>query len=258
MSDMHAIPRQQVTLSDEAYSRYPGPILVLAGPGTGKTYQLAKRIQFLTTSLHARGDEITVITFTQEAAQSMREKLERKDVPEFVPVDMRPGIISTMHSLGHRIIEENLREAGLCTDFKVLEGKELRKLIFIDAAMRVNESEEQGRCAYEERKRGKRELSEVSKKICAEYERLLRACNHIDFDDQIGLACDLLTGHDRIAAQWRGRARYLLVDEYQDINAAQFELIRLLSASSREGLFVVGDDDQSIYHFRGGSPEFIR
>src|SRR6266849_1543437 len=220
MSATPAIPGQQVIVSDDAYKHYPGPILVLAGPGTGKTYQLAKRIQFLTTELRATADEITVITFTQEAAQSMRKKLQEKGKPEFVPEDRRPGIISTMHSLGHKIIEENLRKAGLCADFKVLEREELREIIFIDAALRVNESEGQGLVAFDERRKGMRQLSDVSKKIGTEYERLLRACNYIDFDDQIGLACELLSQNDRIGSQWRGRARYLLVDEYQDINAA--------------------------------------
>jgi superfamily I DNA/RNA helicase len=128
-----AAPQKQVQLSDDAYKVYPGPVLVLAGPGTGKTYQLAKRIQFLTSDLNASADEIAVITFTQEAAKSMRWKLREDGKPEFVPEEKRPNI-STMHSLGHAIIEDNLRRVGLRKDFQVVERDEIKKILFMDAA----------------------------------------------------------------------------------------------------------------------------
>ncbi len=252
------VPKPTLQVSDEAYGIFPGPLLILAGPGTGKTFQIAKRLQFLTGELAVPCEQLTVITFTQEAAQSMRRKLSDKGKPEFMPKEKRPGTIKTMHSLGHAIIEENLKASGLTKDFKVVEEKELRQTLFLDAALRVGESESDGLEALDDRIKGERQLSDRSLRISTEYERLLRACNSIDFDDQITVASRLLKNDEQVGAKWQARARHLLVDEYQDINPAQFEFICQLSVASREGLFVVGDDDQSIYHFRGGSPEFIR
>ena len=90
----------------EPYAELDGPILLLAGPGTGKTYQLARRIQFLVDGQHARPDGITVITFTREATTGMREKIAAGGKPEYIERDKRPKNILTMHGLGHRIIEE--------------------------------------------------------------------------------------------------------------------------------------------------------
>jgi len=107
------VPKPTLQVSDEAYGIFPGPLLILAGPGTGKTFQIAKRLQFLTGELAVPCEQLTVITFTQEAAQSMRRKLSDKGKPEFMPKEKRPGTIKTMHSLGHAIIEENLKASGL-------------------------------------------------------------------------------------------------------------------------------------------------
>ena len=95
-------------------------------------------------------------------------------------------------------------------------------------------------------------------KIEAKYRELIRACNALDYDEQILLACKLLRENADIRQQCKARTKHLLVDEYQDINASQFDLIQLLSEGQTDGLFVVGDDDQSIYSWRGGSPEFLR
>jgi len=95
-------------------------------------------------------------------------------------------------------------------------------------------------------------------KICSVYKVLLRKCKSVDYDDQILLACEALKADADLLAEWQAKTHYLLVDEYQDINEAQCELIQLLSAGHPEGLFAVGDDDQSIYSFRGGNPKYIR
>ena len=247
-----------VNLSDEAYKVFPGPVLVLAGPGTGKTYQLARRIQFLTSEIGAQADQITVITFTQEAARSMSKKLEQRCAGEFVPEENRPIRISTMHSLGHAIISDNVRSVGLKPGFTLIEEDEIRKILFGDAALNAGFDHDKGLIAMEARVTGSHVLSEESQLITAEYESILRRCNAIDHDDQILLAVKLLRSNEKVRQKWQAEARFLLVDEYQDINPAQFELICLLSEPYRAGLFVVGDDDQSIYHFRGGSPRFIR
>ena len=114
-----------------------------------------------------------------------------------------------------------------------------------------------GQCADQKSKVGNPACDE-EKQVFDAYQLILRACNTIDYDDLIILACQLLREHDDVREYWQRMATYLLVDEYQDINRAQLELIQLLSGQDASGLFVVGDDDQSIYGFRGAKPEYIR
>ena len=250
---------ENIIISDEAYKHDGGaPILLLAGPGTGKTYQLAKRIQYLTSEKSVNADEITVITFTTEAARGMREKLEKHGGNEYIDPTQRPKNIFTMHALGHKILSDNFELIGLKEDFIVVEDNKIRKPLMRDAAILLKYTEKDGDQALKDRTYATSKPSEESKKIIKKYEEILRVCNSIDHDDQISLACKLLKENEPLRKKYSKNSKYLLVDEYQDINQGQFELIDLLSRDHKEGLFVVGDDDQSIYSFRGGSPTFIR
>lgn len=240
----------------EAYRTENGPVVLLAGPGTGKTWQLAKRIQHLTQEKSVHAEVITVITFTAEAARSMRRKIEEDGKDEFIEADKRPKRISTIHSFGYSILKEHAELAGLQPGFVVVENQNLKKLIMRDASFLLGLGIESAVKAMEERTKAK--TSDESKKVIDEYERILRLSNAIDYDDQITLANKILSEKEHIRKKYAAGTQHLLVDEYQDINQAQFDFIELLSRDSRNGLFVVGDDDQSIYSFRGGSPEFIR
>ena len=249
-------------LSEEnsLHTLFPGPILVLAGPGTGKTHSLALRVKWLVEVMGVNPEEITVITFTTEAATNMRHRLsdeEKQDV--FMQPEKQPKQIRTMHSLGLKIIVDNLDSLGLSEDFKVIDSHPVRTLIFEDAAQIARCERSKGQKAYMMKQKGipLDEQNELNKIIQA-YNEILRSCNYIDFDDQIILACELLANNPSLLSVYQSRAEHLLVDEYQDINYTQFELIRLLAGDNAEGLFAVGDDDQSIYGFRGGSPEYIR
>lgn len=250
----------EISITDDPYRTEPGPVLLLAGPGTGKTYQIAKRIQCLVNERGISPDNITVVTFTKEAAKSMHAKLGQKGKPEYVEPDKRPGRISTMHSLGHAIIEENPEPIGLKREqpIRVVESESLRSVLMTDAALRVGLTVSDAKTALKDRSCASVEDASTSAKIIDEYERILRACNAVDYDDQIGLACKILRSDPDVHKTWCQRAHQLLVDEYQDINKLQWEMIELLSRDNRDGLFVVGDDDQSIYQFRGGSPAYIR
>lgn len=247
-----------VIIRDDAYKYDGGPVLLLAGPGTGKTWQLSQRIKFLTSGKGASADEITVITFTSEAAKGMRAKLEEQGGNEYIEPANRPSRIFTMHSLGHQILSENLLKVGLKEGFYVVEDPRIREPIMRDAAILLGYTEKDAKEAFKDRTIANSQASEKSKKIVQKYEEILRACNTIDHDDQINLACKLLREDENILKKYSQNSKYLLVDEYQDINQAQYELIELLSKENRAGLFVVGDDDQSIYSFRGGTPTFIR
>lgn len=240
---------------------FPGPVALVAGPGSGKTTRIARRIKHLIEEDGVNPDEITVITFTVGAARNMKERLTRPaeaGMPDVtVPPDLHP-LICTMHSLGMRIITENTHRLGIGPDFSLLASPQLREVIFKDAARLCGESFDFGR----ECDRCKRTVGEAAngrqRRVFDIYQRILTACNAIDYDDQILMACQLIRQQTDVRQKWQEKARHLLVDEYQDINKAQLGLIGLLSESNPSGLFVVGDDDQSIYSFRGGDPRYIR
>ena len=177
----------------------------------------------------------------------------------YMPREKQPSRISTMHSLGHRIIVSNLDSVGLSSTFRLLDSGLRRQLLFEDAAQLVGFTRERGREASDLKQKSiplkqDDELYPIGK----QYDAILRACNTIDFDDQIILACQLLINIPDLLSEYQRRARHLLIDEYQDLNYAQFQLIKLLTGGNAEGLFAVGDDDQSIYSFRGGSPQYVR
>jgi superfamily I DNA/RNA helicase len=235
-----------------------GPTLLLAGPGTGKTHQLARRVKFLIEEGHVNPDNITVITFTGEAARNMRERLSDDKLPEvYVSPDQQPANIRTMHSLGYKIVTDGYRKLGLRKGFAVLPER-VRKLLLEDSARILGFPGGDAHLTEECRRHGNCEESEKDKKcrICKQYRDLLRGLNAIDYDDQIFLARELLEQDHQLLSGWQQATRHLLVDEYQDINRAQYEFIRLLCRGQEEGLFVVGDDDQSIYSWRGGSPTY--
>lgn len=239
----------------------PGPLLLLAGPGTGKTFRLAQRIKYLIEENNVKPDQISVITFTSAAAANLRRRISDTGSQElFIPPKNQPPTISTMHSLGHRIIAEKAKSIGLPRNITVVRSDRLRDVLMGDAAQLAGFSRDTWRLTSNCRQFGdcKRDGDNSKCKICHCYEDILRACDAIDHDDQILLACKLLKKDKQLLLRFRQQTFHLLVDEYQDINAGQFELIRLLSKGQLEGLFVVGDDDQSIYSWRGGSPKFIR
>ena len=237
---------------------YPGPILLLAGPGTGKTHQLARRVKFLIEEKNVTPDSITVITFTNEAAREMRQRLcDNKEQEVYVSPDKQPDHIRTIHSLGYRIINDEYRKAGLRKGYTIVSGQ-IRDYLLDDAARLLGFTKNEAEATELCRRLGNCvEVDDLKCQICKEYQKLLRGLNAIDFDDQILLSCRLLKQLPELQSKWQKSTNHLLVDEYQDINQAQYELIRLLCENQEDGLFVVGDDDQSIYSWRGGSPAYV-
>lgn len=252
------------TVSEDCVSVEPyqldGPVLVLAPPGTGKTYQLARRVKWLVEEKGAPPGSITVVTFTNSAAREMRDRLSDADKPElYVSPELKPSNIRTMHSLGLEIVTENAADLGLQPPINCVTADETAQLLMGDAAQIEGESRSTADETLKCRRRGDCRPAEMAKcRVCAKYRAVLRACNAVDYDDQILLACQCLESNADLLGGYRSKALHLLVDEYQDINAAQLRLIRLLVQDSLTGLFVVGDDDQSIYSWRGGTPEYIR
>jgi len=251
---------QYPEIAEDAWRREPGPILLLAGPGTGKTHQLALRIRYLVEERAVSPETISVITFTREAAENMRRRIADQEKPDvFITPEKRPSRILTMHSIGLEIVRSNNALLGLPADFQVVTNAALRRVIFRDAAMLAGLGEIEGREADWVRQQGVVPSPESAvAAVIAIYERILRANHAIDYDDQIKLACQVLEKNAEVHAMFSSAAKHLLIDEYQDINYEQRKMIDLLSKDHPSGVFAVGDDDQSIYSFRGGSPKYIR
>lgn len=234
------------------------PVLVIAGPGAGKTHLLADRVKRILDK-GVNKDSITVLTFGKDASLHMKAKLLDNQKGFGLRYDEIPNI-STIHSLAFEIVTRNLRYFNLRKEnLSVLEDDHIKSLLYKDATLILGFGGDTGNLAYRCKIRGDCKFHPESSEcqICKKYRQLMAYCNYIDFDDQVLFACQLLENNSELLYEYQERSQHLLVDEYQDINAAQYRLIELLSRKNRNGLFVVGDDAQSIYGFRGGSPEFI-
>jgi len=243
---------------EDIVSNIQSPTLVLAGPGAGKTYLLADRVKRLLDSGVSQ-HQITVLTFGKDASQHMRKQLLNPKGGFGVKYEKLPKI-STMHSLALEIVKKKARGVGLRkADLQVQANENVKQLLYRDASFIIGSSEEKGKIARKCKAHGDCVFDTNEKKceICKKYWEIMAKCNYIDFDDQILFACRILEKYPEILKEYQAEAHHLLVDEYQDINAAQLKLIKILCRNSRNGLFAVGDDAQSIYGFRGANPSFI-
>jgi len=253
-------PRQQ-----EAVLYTDGPLLVLAGAGSGKTSVITRKIAWLIAEKGVPSGRIAAVTFTNKAAREMKERVQSLTERG----STRGLIVSTFHNLGLRILKQELAASGLRRGFSILDQTDSKEIL--KEILRQGESEKDLAAVDAVQKRisdWKNELilpeeavshadSDDALRAAMAYQgynRMLRACNAVDFDDLILMPAQLFREQPRILEKWRHRIQYLLVDEYQDTNGAQYELVRMLTHP--EGRFtVVGDDDQSMYAWRGARPE---
>jgi len=274
-------PRQR-----KAVTHGSGPLLIVAGAGTGKTTVITRRIAWLIAKKRALPSEILALTFTDRAALEMTERVDR-----LVPYGYTDTVISTFHAFGDRLLRDYGLELGLSDRTAVLSRAEqvifLREHLFDlplerfrplgDPTRFLNalvtlisraRDEDVTPSAYEAAAgdlvtsataAGDPALAEEAARQAelaasyAAYERLMRAEDRIDFGDQVGMALRLLREHAAVLAREQARYRYILVDEFQDTNHTQFELVKLLAGGPAANVTVVGDDDQSIYRFRGAA-----
>src|SRR5512137_1314974 len=259
-----------------------GPLLIVAGAGTGKTKVITHRIARLIAAKAARPDEILAVTFTEKAANEMEARVD-----VLVPYTSSFAEISTFNSFGERVLRDYALDVGYPPDFRLLADVDqaifFRENLFrlpldyyrplgqptrhiqevLEAIRRLKQedvrpqdylryAEELGRAAAGEAgKETARKHLEIAR-VFGAYEELLRSQGLIDFEDQVTLVVDLLRRRPSVLDELRRRYRYILVDEFQDTNFVQFELVKML-ASEHRNLTVVGDDDQSIFRFRGAS-----
>ncbi len=248
----------------EAVRYIDGPCLVLAGAGSGKTSVITQKIAYLITQCNMPARNIAALTFTNKAAREMKER-----VGGLVKRTESRGLtVSTFHNLGLSIIRQEHKLFGFKAGFSIFDSEDaralLKELMLKDGDLdtdHLNRVQQQISLWKNDLVLPPEALSKAESAgeqlIALVYERYvnaLKAYNAVDFDDLILLPVEFLSSNAELLARWQKRIRYLLVDEYQDTNSSQYRLIRLIMGD-RGGLTVVGDDDQSIYAWRGARPE---
>jgi DNA helicase-2/ATP-dependent DNA helicase PcrA len=260
-----------------------GPLLIIAGAGTGKTTVLTRRIAHLISSKRVRPEEVLALTFTEKAAVEMAERVD-----QLIPYGYAETWIGTFHAFGDRILREWALEVGLGPEFRVLTrpeqiiflrerlwrlplkrfrplGDPTRHLGALLGLVSRAKDEDVAPAAYKAWAEARlataaddahRDTAERHVELAGFYEayqRLLAEAGAVDFGDQIGRALALLRDRPAVLAALRARYRYVLVDEFQDTNRAQLEMVRLIAGPDRPNVTVVGDDDQAIYRWRGAA-----
>jgi ATP-dependent DNA helicase Rep len=246
----------------EAVNHLGGPCLVLAGAGSGKTRVITHKIgRLIQAGLAA--DRIAAITFTNKAAAEMRERAK-----QLVGRDAKKVLICTFHALGVRLLREDGAALGLKKQFSILDTDDITSLLkdcggTTDAATArgwqwaISALKSAGLNSAQALAQAKDENERVTATIMARYEERLTAYQSVDFDDLISLPLKLLTEHEDVRLRWQKKMGHVLVDEYQDTNATQYELLKLL-VGERARFTAVGDDDQSIYGWRGATLDNLK
>lgn len=251
---------------DEAIKHGNGPCMVLAPPGSGKTLIVTERTRYLIEESGVRPDQILVITFTRFAAREMKERFERLTAGKNYPVtfgifhSIFYGILKCAYGIGANnlmsekessvLLQEVLDQTDIESTPEVEDEEELVRELLREVGMVKN-----GLCHLKDF-HSKYLTQDEFAEVFRSYEHQKKELKKFDFDDMLVQCYALFRKKPEILQGWQKRFRYILIDEFQDINRVQYEVIRMLAAP-RYNLFVVGDDDQSIYGFRGAKPELM-
>lgn len=252
-------PRQR-----EAITHVGSPLLVLAGAGSGKTSVITHKIAWLIQEADIPARHITAVTFTNKASREMRER-----IGNVAPKDQIRGLtVSTFHTFGLNLLRREAGYAGLKSGFSILDAEDAKSVladllkresiedrdIISSVQHTISNWKNDGLSPEKAQIQASDPQSVLAASAYVEYDRYLKACNAVDFDDLILRPVELFRSNPDLLAKWQSKIRYLLVDEYQDTNGIQYELVKLLTQISG-ALTIVGDDDQSIYAWRGARPE---
>ena len=247
----------------EAIRYLDGPLLVLAGAGSGKTRVITQKIAYLINDCGFNPSNIAAITFTNKAAREMQER-----VATLLSTKPAGLTISTFHSLGVRILREEAKVLGYKPQFSIFDSTDCFGIISdlsgsVDKATirRLQSLISNWKNALVSPDQALKNAENDTEKLAAQayvsYAATLKAYQAVDFDDLISLPVELFRTQPKVLDKWQNRLRYLLVDEYQDTNACQYHLLKLL-AGPRAAFTAVGDDDQAIYGWRGADIENLR
>ncbi len=248
----------------EAVRAISGPVLVLAGAGSGKTSVITRKIAYLIQECGYSASRIMAVTFTNKAAREMRHRASSL----LQKGEGRGLVVSTFHAMGLEMLRKEAQHADRKSNFSIFDAEDSRSLLaelmqrdLASATDRIDQCQSLISrfknllwSPDDALNRAQNEDEELAAKVYEAYTRHLHAYNAVDFDDLVLMPTLLLRDHADIRERWQHRVRYLLVDEYQDTNATQYELVRLL-VGAQANFTVVGDDDQSIYAWRGAQPE---
>ena len=239
-----------------------GAMLVLAGPGSGKTAVITHRTKNLITKHHVKPSEILVITFTKAAANEMKERFNSLMKDERVNVSFGTfhAVFFTILKYAYRFTSANIADESVRYGF-------IREILSYYRLEYKDENEFIGNLLAEISliKNSRIDIENFYSGVCGEeifrdiykkYETRLKENRLIDFDDMLSYTYELFKERPDILALWQNKYKYILIDEFQDINRLQYEIIKMLAAP-QNNLFIVGDDDQSIYRFRGARPEIM-
>ncbi|BBP44893.1 ATP-dependent DNA helicase Rep [Thiosulfatimonas sediminis] len=256
---MHGLNERQ----RQAVLHVDTPTLVLAGAGSGKTRVITEKIAYLIRKHDYKPHTIYAVTFTNKSAKEMKER-----VTKLLKDDNAKGLnVSTFHNLGLNIIRREYAALGYKANFSIMDATDAAQIIkelmhkqnvdpeIVDGVQwDISNWKNAYLSPQQALEMAQDEMQQARALLFQAYEKQLKAYNAVDFDDLIGLPVRLFKEQPRILDKWQNRVRYLLVDEYQDTNAAQYELVKqLVGVQAR--FTVVGDDDQSIYAWRGAQPE---
>ena len=248
----------------EAVKYLDGPLLVLAGAGSGKTRVITQKIAYLIQECGFAPREIAAITFTNKAAREMQERVSQL----LAGVNTKGLTIATFHSLGMQILRQEAEILGYKKQFSILDSSDSFKILSdilattdkqllrktqwqISSWKNAFLTPDQAKANADE------ELTHAAAKVYQIYQQTLKAYQAVDFDDLIKLPVELFERHPEVLNKWQHKLKYLLIDEYQDTNTCQYKLVKLLTGV--EGNFTaVGDDDQAIYGWRGADVENLR
>ncbi|MEI8132099.1 MAG: UvrD-helicase domain-containing protein [Leptolinea sp.] len=246
-------PQQQ-----QAVTAQPGHILVLAGPGSGKTRVLTHRIAYLITQYHLSPANILAVTFTNRAAKVMESRLEG------LLGEKPQGIwLGTFHAICARILRREAEHLPFQSNFVIYDEDDQQSLVktalrelgidekmYKPASIRSAISTAKNNMQTPDDMTARNYREEVNLRVYRRYQELLRSCNALDFDDLLNEVVNLLTDNQAVRERYSRRFGEILVDEFQDTNIAQYQILRMLSVTGTS-MFVVGDEDQSIYRWRG-------
>ena len=245
----------------QAIMHKDGPMMVLAGPGSGKTTVITHRVQYLTKEYGIDPGDILVITFTRAAAEEMRERYEAlTGGGSRVTFGTFHSIFFRILKLAYRYTADNIvreeQQMQFVRELAQAGGLEPEDENEFAASILSEISSVKGERIALEHYYSKNCPDAVFRQLYAGYEEKMRRAGLIDFDDMMVLCLELFTERKDILSAWQRRYRCILIDEFQDINRLQYEIVRML-AKPEDNLFIVGDDDQSIYRFRGAKPEIM-
>ncbi|ELP3328220.1 MULTISPECIES: DNA helicase Rep [Vibrio] len=249
---------------DEAVKYVSGPCLVLAGAGSGKTRVITNKIAYLVQQCGYKARNIAAVTFTNKAAREMKERVGQT----LGKGESKGLMVSTFHTLGLNIIKREYKYLGLKAGFSLFDDQDQLALLKELTEKQLDGDKDLLRqllscisnwkndmlTPEQAKARAQGEQQQLFAFCFDMYQKQMKAYNALDFDDLILMPVLLLRNHEDVRQRWQNRIRYLLVDEYQDTNTSQYELVKLI-VGERGRLTVVGDDDQSIYSWRGAKPQ---